>query len=398
MRAFVPKRARARATRLQALIVGCFVLAAGCSLGRSASGLPMHLTLLDGKAFLTHGSKTSTVTKDAAVGAGDRVVVPRGSLAQLTLAEGRVFELSSFARSKDAVTRVVSATEIEVVRGQVCGDVTGPVVVGTDTVRSSAIRGAFRVDKSLSTRVASYAGPLKLETAGDELSISQYGQATVAGGLLPRKQKPMDLAASDRCDKRYLQDAIDLDTRLANFARGLEAQLGPSTGLDFFRSTAPIGLSVDFLTPLLDQRRSDVLIGLSMAIAARSAPSPISYRFDQIFALWTEGASWGLIAHEYHVSDQDLLSLLLDAIQKAGLKFIGGFAGPGIIRASPSPAGSGASPTPTPSPSISISPSPSRSAPCVPGTPACVPTPIYTVLPSNGQGLVDDVFGLLPSP
>lgn len=351
------------------------LIAGACTLGRGDSR-PMQLRVLKGSATIHRGGETEAVKSEAGIQAGDRVVLSRSGIAQLNLAEGREFELIS------ADVRVASETQLDLRKGSVLAALVGPGAVEVDGVRATTDRSTFRVDRAISMRTGVYTGSVEVRLGSERLRIPRLRQAVIAGGEIPGTEKPLRIDPQDRWDRRFLQAALDLDLRLANFGRGLEAQLGPGSGLDFFNRVLPVG-DLGFLSPFLGNRRSDVLIGLAIAAEASGGSLRRTSRtFDRAFTLWNDGASWGLIAFELEVTQQSLFGRLLDALRRSGIFGAGGAAGPGTLAGGPSgasqpaPGGSGGGQGPQPSPSPSPSPSPTD--------------PV--------QDLVEEIIGLLPSP
>ncbi|MGH9194619.1 MAG: hypothetical protein ACRD1T_02630, partial [Acidimicrobiia bacterium] len=312
-------------------------------------------------------------------------VLGRGGLAELRLAPGRVFELSG---PSGAEVSVSSTSSLRLQKGSVLAQLTSPGTIDTDGVSAVASKAAFRVDRGLSTRVASYRGKVGLASPGRSLELPRLRQAVVAAGELPGRERPIRINKSDRWDRKYLQAAIDLDSRLANFAQGLEAQLGRSSGPSLFSAVMPATPDLAFLDAYASQRRSDIVIGLIVASeAANNNGGGVGELFGPVFSLWSDGASWGLIAFEYGVGEQKLFAGLLEAVRRAGFRFTasGGLGGP---LQQPGAGQSGASPSPSPGGGGGAFPSPSPS-----------PSP---VLPTTGVDPVDDIIeevtDILPTP
>lgn len=360
-----------------------FVLVAGACNGDAEAGRPMRLEVLEGEATLIRDGRQEVIRSHSAVGVGDTIVLRKG-LAELRLARGRIFELSN------AEVSITGSAGLRLVRGDLLADVTAPARVDAESVEVLARKGAFRINRALATRVGAYEGKVDLRADADELSVPRYRQAIVAGGVLPTVARPLRISAADRWDRRYLQDALDLDARLSNFGRGLEAQLGSASGLPFFQAVAPTGLDVAFVAPFLGGRRSDVLIALMLALEAKRGAT-LEGRFTRMFELWRDGASWGLVAREFGVEQPNLFTRLLDAIARAGIVFTGG-RGPALRRApSPPPPGRG-SPGPSPTDGSTITSKPPSPSPILPQE-VCSPAP------SEGKGLLNDLIGLVnPSP
>ncbi|MCA1839051.1 MAG: hypothetical protein ABR507_12215 [Actinomycetota bacterium] len=368
------------------------LIASACGSGAGAGTAPMQLSVVEGIATLLHkGQSTHLLKGTHPLATGDRVSVSSKGVARIALASGRAFELSG---STSVI--VASQSALELRTGDVLATVTAPARVTVEGVDVEGARSTFRVSRDSSSRVRSYDGSsIDVSTAGGTLSLPRFREAVIAGGVLPRSPRPLRLSASDRWDRRLLQDAIDLDERLSNFARGLEAQLGDQPGVQFFQQVTPVGSDVAFIGQFLVNRKSDLLIGLLMTIGASGGQSTgLQQRFATIFSLWSDGASWGLLAHEFGVAQPSLFDGLLSAIQKAGIKIVGGAAG-GFVRprrANPSKSPSSRKRSPTPGSSIgqTTSPSPSPSHALPGGVGDSAPTPV--------NDIVDQLYGAVPTP
>ncbi len=373
--------------RQMAMFLAVTLVASGCSFGGNNRGRPMELSVISGSARLTHKGAAKTVSRDTSVSVGDSIVLSSGGIGELRLKKGRIFELDS------ARVQITSRESLLLSRGKLLADLTEPAKIDAETSSITAKSGTLRVDRFLATRIGTYAGSTVRVTNGvSTLTVPRYRQTVVAGGIVPRAAKPLRLEASDRWDQRLLQDVLDLDARLGNFGRGLEAQLGSLTGLNFFGRVLP-GLELTFLDPFLSGRRSDLLIGLVIASGGSSSlGASLSDRFDRGYGLWSQGASWGLIAHEFEVEHAGLFAALLAAIERVGIRLLG--TGPRAPGAGPPGVGSTPSPGSTASPSgnpTSPTPGPGRST-------APVPSPVESILPDPIEEIIDGIYGSLNPP
>ena len=366
-----------RWTGIVAVVV---MIMGGCSLGRDRAA-PMQLEVIEGTAQLIRDGKTSRVRKVVTVEVGDRIRLPVGAIAELRLAAGRDFEIAA------ADVTIRSRSSLQLDRGNVLADLTSPARITTDGVSASASNSAFRIDRSLSTRLAVYrsATGVAATSDSDSLNVPALRQTIVAGGILD-VARPLRLTSTDRWDRRYLQEVIDLDARLINFGRGLEAQLGDLSGMAFFQQVAVGGSDVAFLGSYAGHRRADILIGLVIAAEAKKLEGTVPEKFASIFSLWEEEATWGLIAYEFGAEAAGVFARLLEAIDRAGIRIVAGV-GPGLRRAqaqgpnngkgSPPPGGNGGT-----GPSPGQSPSPS----------APIPSPISSIVPDEVEDPVNEVI------
>ena len=364
------------------------ILASACASGAGAGAAPMQISVIQGAVRITHDGKTSVTSNGShPLATGDSVSVSKNGLAKMTLATGRAFELAG-----STLASLKSQASVELDHGDILGTLTAPARVFSGGIEVAAKKGTFRVDRDSSSRIRDYEGsPVEVSSSGGTLAIPRYREVVIAGGVLPKTPRPLRLSSSDRWDKRMLQDVIDLDDRLSSFASGLEAQLGDDSGVDFYKRVLPLGVDVGFLGQFLSNRRSDVLIGLLMAMGGNGSQTGVQERFQKIFSLWSDGASWGLLAHEFAVAQPSLFDGLLAAIQKAGIKITsgagGGFSRPRNTKASPSPTKKG-SPGPSPSKGASPSPSVSPTGRLPGGLGDSAPTPV--------NDAVDQLFGIVP--
>jgi hypothetical protein len=358
---------RSPAIKIQALASALLLLAGGCALFGGSDGRPMSLRVLEGEAQLIRDGRRTSVTSEVDVATGDRILLAQG-IAELRLIEGRLFEI------EDAEVEITGNSEVMLSSGRLLADLSAAGRVDFEDAAAFADKGRFRVDRGLGTRVGVYSEGASVTGDGVELDLPLYREAVVAGGVIPAAPSPLQISSSDRWDRRFLEDALELDARLINFGRGLEAQLGALAGLPFFRQVLPGDLGIGFLEPFLGSRRSDLLIGLMIALEA-GGPGDLPESFSRIFDLWSRGASWGLIAVEFGAGANGLFALLLDAIASAGVNIVTG--------AAPSPPDQGQQPAPRRSPGDDRGPNGGGQDP--------PPSPGPTESPDPVESIVQDV-------
>ena len=364
-------RSRYGPSRVGALVCLLAIAAASCTNHHhGAAGSSMSLQMSSGSAVIAGGGSTRTVTDRAGLDTGYRVTVAPGGLAVLSLGSGRVFELT------EGEALITGEDRVQLVRGNALGELSAPGEIDIEGMKVVSTSGTFRVQSGLSSRVDVYLGGVRMIVPGASLTVPAYREAVAVAGLLPRSAQPLQITAGgDVWDQRFLRDAIDLDTRLANFGGGLDAQLGSATGLQFFRLAVPDSAEVDYVAPFFTQPRSDVLIGLVIAQGAtagnRADPQSV---FDQIMGLWLAGESWGTLAMEYRVSAQDVFAGLLDAIRRVGISL--STPKPNIV------------PIPVATPALGLGTAPKTTAMPQPAeTPTHAPTPAPTAKPLLNQVL-----------
>ncbi|HVE76991.1 MAG TPA: hypothetical protein VND22_09565 [Actinomycetota bacterium] len=351
---------------------------AGCFGPEEAGTQPMEVRVLTGTARVMHEGQSKSLKTRGAIEVGDRVVVPKNSAAEVRLAGARRFELTG------GEVRVDAGNRLTLQSGLLLGIVRSRAAVESGSFSVSAGNGTFRVDRGISARVASYrGGALRVSGPGSRLEVPPLRQAVIAGSEIPRAPDPLRVSAGDQWDRRFLSEVIETDESLTNFARGLEAQLGPDEGVSFFQRVLP-EVDSSFIAAFAGNRRADLLIGLLLAMEAEGNGRTVAERFTSAFNLWSEGASWGLVAYEFKVKKDAIFTRLLDAIQRAGLEIVGVTGAPPSPSSrrpssgpSPSPTPGGRGPDPSPAPSPGGSPSPSPSSP--------TPSPV--------QSILDDLLG-----
>ncbi|MGZ4208743.1 MAG: hypothetical protein ACXVQ6_12715, partial [Actinomycetota bacterium] len=170
-----------------------------------------------------------------------------------------------------------------------------------------------------------------------------------------------------------LPDVIDIDAGLDAQSRGYEAAFGAR--MKRWQSIAKIapGRDLNFVTPFLATTGSaDVVIGtvFALLLEQHAQGSAAATSFVTLVTLLDEGATWGLLAHEYLGAGGE--QTLKDAVTRAIALLTGDISSPaGAITPPPSE-----SPTPTPTKSVTPSPTPKHSpSPSPPPSTSPSPSP-----------------------
>ncbi|HLW16984.1 MAG TPA: hypothetical protein VKV69_06490, partial [Actinomycetota bacterium] len=239
----------------------------------------------------------------------------------------------------------------------------------------------FRFDRRVAIRVGVYTGEATITSLTGSLPIPSLSEGVVAGRTLPRTATPLTLDPNDQWDKLLLDDVIELDKNLEDLSNGYQGQFGAT--MHNWKEIAKIapGRDLGFITPYLENTGSaDILIGTVFSLLleqrARNGGSAAKF-FGTLLSLLDEGATWGLLAHEY-LGDNGTQTLL-DAVTRAIALRTGDIKGGGgavpSVTATPSGSSSATpsntpssspSPSHSPSPSASPSPSPKPSGSCDP--------------------------------
>jgi len=207
--------------------------------------------------------------------------------------------------------------------------------------------GAAHVVRGLGVTASSYVGDVAVASAGRELVVPALRQASVPGpGFVPSSPTPLDYRADNPWDRRYLGDAIELGDELQARSKGFTSQLAPDEGhtAGFYRQLIPaLGTQPAFTQALVpsDAEPGETLVGA--AIAVQSRQGTFVDRWRSVFAFHGQGARWGLVALDQHVTRGPLLSEVDDAL---GRRSVGTLAAPAL--GAPSPGLLPPAPTPGP--------------------------------------------------
>ena len=164
----------------------------------------------------------------------------------------------------------------------------------------------------------------------------------------------MTFSASDPWDQRYLGDAIDLGDELQARSQGFTAQLASGEGhtAGFYRQLLPAlenqpAFSQSLLQP--DAAPGETLVGASIAVQGKNGS--FLDRWRSVFGFHDQGARWGLVALDQHVTRGPLLSEVDDALGRRSVGTTSAAGAPGATPPSPlgAPPSSGTSPAEGPS-------------------------------------------------
>lgn len=310
-------RSPGAATRVVALGVAAALLLVACSSSHprgAASGPAMSLQVATGKATVNGGGKTTTVTTRAGIAVGYRIQVAPGGVATLNLSPGRVFQIQS------GEADITAPGTVELLSGSALGQFTAPGEIDAQGVAATASNATFRVDSGATTTVGSYAGTVTVTIPGSSMAVPAYNRVLLVGGDLPPSPTPLQYTnGGDVWDHQFVQPALDLDSRLASFRNGLEAQLGNASGAAFFREAVPDPTALAAIAPYYADPRSDVLIGWEIALHAPVPADKVAPTFALVMALWSQGQPWGLIAMDLQVPTDAIFAGLEVVIHQVGI-------------------------------------------------------------------------------
>lgn len=380
---------------------------------------------VDGTAVVTTADgRSRPVTDRIRMHAGDTLKMQSGT-ASITTRDA-VFQAMA-GSGKPGPTRLLMGTTPELLGGELLAtsehrtqiDSAGSSV----TVGKADQGGAVRLTRTLALRVSVYQGSATLESAGSSLQIPALRAAEVAAlGQLPANPSPLRFRSTDRWDRAYLSPAITVDQQLDPLTLAFnQSSTGQITAASLHLSDLP---STHVVNTLLDRARevddtlsrpADAIVGA--AVTSLAQKGTFEHRWNAVFRFHSQGATWGLVAMDQHVSADSLLDRVRGAIDQSPLR-IGGptvaaaqptapvIGGPGAgapsgttIPADGSGAtgsGSGTPGTTVTSPSLPALQVPQPTTPLLPSPlPQLPPVTVPPQVTSPLQGLVDTTTQLL---
>jgi hypothetical protein len=239
--------------------------------------------LIPGDAAVTVRRGTPVAAADALLRAGDSIVVEHG-VATVKTASG-----SLVARAGSVIAITEGAPKIK------SGDVLVQGKQFAIAMRSATadVTGTARVRQGLTLELGMYRGGAVVRTMTEMLGVPRLRRAIVAGAGGPAAVQivPLVLDATDKWDRKFLGDALELDVVLTARSRGLTMQVagGGNTVLDRVLATPQWK---DALTVLGNTPIGEIVVAAELARAAKLPKDAVA----AALALRSEGASWGLIA------------------------------------------------------------------------------------------------------
>ncbi|MCU1448027.1 MAG: hypothetical protein JWP02_197, partial [Acidimicrobiales bacterium] len=284
---------------------------AGCT-SRALGPGEARLTVSSGRAQVAAAGKGwQPAHSDQRLHREDRVRVVQG-LAQVAFAGQRALELRGGSE-----VRILPQPEL------VAGDVLATakdagLTVAAGNADASVRRGAAHVVRGLGATAAAYSGEVTVSSAGRQLGIPALRQAAVpAPGFVPPNAAPLDYRADNPWDRRFLGDAIELGDELQARSQGFTFQLAPDEGhtAGFYRQLVPaLDKEQSFGQALVspDLPAGETLVGA--AISVQGHEGDFVGRWRSVFEFRGQGARWGLVALDQHVTRGPLLSEVDDAL------------------------------------------------------------------------------------
>ena len=367
-------------------LAGALVLAMGvgaCIGGKSAGDTTaLVVGRLIGAVQLRNATQQTSYALKVGVKipAGATIEVPPKGDVQLKRGNLSTVEMRPYLNQVGEL-KVVNAGSVTVLAGDVLvkADKGAPISVTSQGVTAQPTSSPnvqapiFRFDRRVAIRVGVYAGEATITSLTGSLAIPTLREGVVAGRTLPRAATPLTLDPNDAWDKLLLEDVISLDKDLEDLSNGYQGQFGAT--MHNWREIAKIapGRDLGFVTPYLQNTGSaDILIGtvFSLLLEQRARSGSAATFFGTLLSLLDQGATWGLLAHEYLGNNGT--QALHDAVTRAIALRTGDVKGGGAVP-SQTPTTNG-SPSTTPSNTPSTSPTPSHS-PRPTGSPSPSPSP-----------------------
>ncbi len=391
----------ARRWVLSALIVvvlACSLVASAVLSPGAPASVPAASLVIDGTAEVdTGGSTRRLVSGEHDVAIGDRVRILTGEAVLALPGEGSL-ELRGGSATAGP-SRVEVRPEPLLLEGDallVAGAQEQAAEAGG--ARLSLVDGAARLTRSTGATFAVYQGQASLSTAGRTLEggLPALRQVVVAdAGMLPLR--PSLLRVSDPpgpWDRRFLGDAIDLDSVLERRSAGFTTLLQDDFVPDVFFFQSVLGgllFEPGFDQSLLegqDRPVGETLVGAAIALVGEEAD--FTTRWRRVFELRQEGAIWGIIALDQGAARSALLAVLDDAVARSPLLF-GPPSDAPIFRPVLPPERSPRPPAPALAPPPDLAPRPPGATPPQPPPPPVPRPPALVPSQPDDDGVLDPV-------
>jgi hypothetical protein len=337
---------------------------------------------------LTNHSGTRVAVSGDHLTVGDVLVTGAAGRASLDVPGGRLVLGPSTA------LRILGPRLSELLRGTAGVRLmhSGPalsVQTGTVTASVAQVDAGARIVRDYQVSVAALAGGADLAGLdGADLPLPALAQAVVPGVVLPASSLPVQSLDHDPhgVDAALAPALVDADAALDRLAAQIDADSVARTTL------APASYELSAL-PAATSHPSE--IALTRAIGQASAGDHVTDTSHAV-TLRAEGAAWGVVAADLHVTPDQLRPILEQMLAAPTLRALvppiaTEAAGPRVVTTSPAPA-----PAPrstTSSGAHRVSPTPASPAPLSPAptSPAAPPS-------SDPIGQIVSILGPSPSP
>lgn len=382
--------------RTKAAAVAALVALAAASCGTASASGVLRASGIDGAVEVRSGAgqEWQPLTEGRALAPDDEVRTATDGV--VTLESGE----TSFDLAPDTWIVVHDAQHVTARTGSLLARSDEEVLA--DDGSSLRVRGekiAFRLDYG--RRVGVYRGTASVDQAAGRVEVGALRELTL--GLSVPDVRVVVIDESDRWDRRYLSDAIQIDQALAPYQRSFDVNAGTTQPtLEFLGRFVDAG-AIGFLGPLLPTRLAkagsfDVLVTLLVGIEhANGSKKPLPDAFGDVLILRELGASFGVAAQSLDVKPATLLKRVLLALDpSAEPQTVAPVKPDGSPGPQPSGGGTGG-PSPSPTPTSTRRPTSSP-------TPTSSPSPTNTTSPSPSPSpsptceVVDQLMGRCSPP
>jgi hypothetical protein len=316
-------------------LIALMALLGGACARAPEGGSGLTLIPQGGEVRLQRDGVWSGVAESLSLSRGDRVEVGDLSLAFVEL-PGGTLELRD-----GSVVRIGAVPELE--GGSLLARAVSALAVDVGPVQVRAEDSVYRLDQTFSLRVGVYRGEVSLPGSGWDGTVTALRQVGVVGGTVPRGPIALQVDPGDPWDDRLLGEAVDVGGRLDRLQQGVAFQLPRRGGRDLVAAVLPLDprtvlRGVPERAPA--GRLSEALVASVVASAAAPARDVAPEdAFGQVMALRGLGASWIVVAAEWHLAP----SVLGTLVQVTDLltRVLAPTAGPGGFQGTGTGTGSG---------------------------------------------------------
>ncbi|HEX2149736.1 MAG TPA: hypothetical protein VHI31_06155 [Actinomycetota bacterium] len=379
-------------------------LGSACSTNTSeASDTVGTLGRTEGSVELVREGTARPAAENEDLFAGDLIRVEGAGTAYFRLGDSTELQLargSALLRRSNAV-RLTDATLL------ISSD--QPVEMDLEALKLSFKSGSVRLELPGPGRVAAYEVQDLLVTSGSQqVPLPQLWQLAITEDGRLDQARPLQFSRDDPIDAAQLEHAIEVDGKLGNLLRGVEPQLAATDGGELSRRIGEAGVSPESLARFTTASRSDKLMALAFAREwKKDAQAELAQAFEQALALKVLGASWGLVAQNFGVDAEGLVTSLQAEINAVLFPQGMNDANPLVPAPVPSVTRPAAGRTPQatgrPAPAPAPPPAPAPAPAPGPGAPSPAPTgligpvidPLRPLLPGELEAIVDELYGLV---
>ncbi|MCU1356924.1 MAG: hypothetical protein JWM89_2342 [Acidimicrobiales bacterium] len=299
---------------LVAAMIAAAIVVAFAESGTRGPGVGEAIVTVHGSAFVDRADGTSeTVTESTRLHPGDRIDIRRGR-AEFELAEGVRFEgLARSTRVADTSLEMARVPTLRSGRLLVASPAGTSLHTGIADVRVEPA-GVARIARSYAVTLGSYRGSAVLSSAGIARSVPALRSVVAAATGEIGRVRPID-QRGDRWDRRYLADAVSLDSQLAPLARGMRVgKVDPRSLLATVRGVLDRSPSAAAVARLVKGRPNRLDLGIALAVIGNGTRTTFAERGARALAFRDAGASWGLVAMDVRADPDAVAATMRDAL------------------------------------------------------------------------------------